>query len=906
MKIKFLLPALALSIASLHAGEIVVSHYADEFIEVPAATDLHITGNNNVLPGSTVNLTADDSWLFFDNIRPSVVVDNYKDNILIKGAALLPGENAEVRVDAHGTVIIPHTADFQPLEVFTVRGLRGDSRKYAQFVFYKGLDDFDNAIRSFRLKRGYMATLANNPDGTGYSRVFIADEGDLEVEVLPDVLDRTVSFIRVFKWDRNTKKGWCGSNPDQADLLNCTWYYSWSADKVSTYNYQYVPIRQNLGWPGFDEICGKENVCHLLGYNEPDRSDQSDVTVEEAIAQWPELLKSGLRLGSPVPSNPGNGNGWLYRFLAKCDSLNYRVDYAVVHAYWGGKSPSGWYKDLKQEYEKCGRRPLWITEWNNGANWTSEYWPDDPDAQKQKQLSDLKGILHVLDTCSFVERYSIYDWVNAVRINSNNDTKTVIRAMIWDGELTPAGEYYRDNNSAIAFSKKQEVIPGWNLLDAGLTYNLDQDTVTLIWNDPNEGLVSEYVVERSAGTDAFEMIATLPADVKNYRDTIDRNISGDVSYRIRLALKSGLDSPESNIVRYNVTSGANDYQYGTAAFDNTDWSYFRYKKNYSSAPVVLFGIPSYTDNTPVSQRLKSTDEYSFQFHVDTWQYLNKTSFNTPLDISYLIMLPGKHDFEGISGLAGVVKSVGRNWKTVVFDQPFETKPAVFVSQATSRNGYATSVRIRNVTAEGFEVALQKESALAATSATITLENINYVALTPGTGSIGGAKIKVGLTEEGAVGTIYAPAKISFGDAFVNPAVFACMQTTSDDIVSTLRFNNLTDEEVRIFRQRELSEGGSPNAGSKETAGWMIIDLNENVSGISSKFNDQSVRIYPNPVGNVLHVYTGNMAIGFDILSVSGQKMMEGNTGEPLNVSSLHSGVYIIRLDGNACFRILKK
>ena len=41
------------------------------------------------------------------------------------------------------------------------------------------LEGFNNNIRSFKLKKGYMCTLANNDNGSGYSRVFIADEADL-------------------------------------------------------------------------------------------------------------------------------------------------------------------------------------------------------------------------------------------------------------------------------------------------------------------------------------------------------------------------------------------------------------------------------------------------------------------------------------------------------------------------------------------------------------------------------------------------------------------------------------------------------------------------------------------------------------------------------------------------------
>ena len=94
----------------------------------------------------------------------------------------------------------------------------------------------------FPPSRGYMATLATNPDGTGYSRCFIAENTDLSIERLPAELCGKVSFVRVFPWRVTSKKGWVGgngqSNPpegfleQQADATSSTWVYNWgtSAD----------------------------------------------------------------------------------------------------------------------------------------------------------------------------------------------------------------------------------------------------------------------------------------------------------------------------------------------------------------------------------------------------------------------------------------------------------------------------------------------------------------------------------------------------------------------------------------------------------------------------------------------------------------------------------------------------
>ncbi len=38
----------------------------------------------------------------------------------------------------------------------------------------------------------------------------------------------------------------------------------------------------------------------LLGFNEPDMSSQSNMTVSDALRLWPRLMATGMRLGSPA------------------------------------------------------------------------------------------------------------------------------------------------------------------------------------------------------------------------------------------------------------------------------------------------------------------------------------------------------------------------------------------------------------------------------------------------------------------------------------------------------------------------------------------------------------------------------------------------------------------------------
>ncbi len=267
---------------------------------------------------------------------------------------------------------------------------------------------------------------------------------------------------------------------------------------------------------------------------------------------------------------------------------------------------------------------------------------------------------------------------------------------------------------------------------------------------------------------------------------------------------------------------------------------------------------------------------------------------------------------GIKAQANSVKNVGRNWVSVTFPTAFDVIPAVFVTQASTRNTTATALRIRNVTNKGFEVLIQKELAQRDINPTVSVEIVNYVALTPGTGSVNGKKIRVGLTDESAVGTIHSPSLVNFGETLEDPLFFAYMQTTSDTIVSTLRYTQLTNTGVKIFRQRELSKGGSPTFGEKEQAAWMVIDLESERTSVDDVKAASQFSLFPNPVFDVLHINSENEKLAsVEIYSLSGQKRLEEQYEKniykaDINVSPLDKGIYFVRINTREVFKIIKR
>lgn len=339
----------------------------------------------------TVELSSAGDSYIFENKRCSEV-DTREITV---GGRPFDATRDRLSIYGNGAIVI---ADgwTEPLTIYSEPGCQGPSRVLERDRFYRGelqsaesflpeelLGDFDNGVRSFRLKRGFSCTMANNPDGTGYSRVYIAADDDIVVNTMPDGLD-FVSFIRVCRHDWVGKRGVSGG--DLSELTRSAWFYDWGASAVSTDNCEYIPMRHNRWWDGWDNIGSRTNTSCVLGFNEPDHADQSDLGTEIAIEMWPEFMKSGLRIGSPAPDNISKD--WLREFLAKADSLNYRVDFVATHMYLASQDPYTLANTINRLCrESYGGRPMWITEWNNGANWTNERWPDQKGPQRDADFN---------------------------------------------------------------------------------------------------------------------------------------------------------------------------------------------------------------------------------------------------------------------------------------------------------------------------------------------------------------------------------------------------------------------------------------------------------------------------------------------------------------------------------------
>ena len=246
-------------------------------------------------------MISEDAWVFMHATLPSGVnVSRFQ----VNGVAAVNGTNIRIVQYGQGAVIIPQASDFQPMEVFSGKNFQGDSMSLSPYTSYSMV--LRGKVSSFVLKRGYMATLSKNSNGTGVALNYVASDGDLRIAALPDDLDNEVRFVRIYPWRWVAKKGSCDI---AASALDARWYYNWNVtSQAANSDYEYVAIKQQRWWPGLPGVsdCEYLGVNHVSGYNEPNNSVEdaytslNDGDVATAVSAWTELEGTGLRIGAPA------------------------------------------------------------------------------------------------------------------------------------------------------------------------------------------------------------------------------------------------------------------------------------------------------------------------------------------------------------------------------------------------------------------------------------------------------------------------------------------------------------------------------------------------------------------------------------------------------------------------------
>lgn len=221
--------------------------------------------------------------------------------------------------------------------------------------------------------------------------------------------------------------------------VGARWLYNWNLVPPENLaaGVEFVPMVYQ-GRAGVDEAAARVKIRakshghrELLGFNEPDAKSQGNTSVEKALAEWPKLEATGLRLGSPSCVHPDNE--WMTAFMKGVDQRGLRVDFVCMHSY-AGPGADSLVKRIEQVHALY-KRPIWITEFAV-ADWEAK--SPGENRYKPERIADFVAkLLPRLEAMDCVERYC---WFHGGVSGNALATSQLFNP---DGSLTVVGKAYQ-------------------------------------------------------------------------------------------------------------------------------------------------------------------------------------------------------------------------------------------------------------------------------------------------------------------------------------------------------------------------------------------------------------------------------------------------------------------------------
>lgn len=144
-----------------------------------------------------------------------------------------------------------------------------------------------------------------------------------------------------------------------------SWIYDWQAQPVPIPGIESVPMIWDE--THLDDYVGG-NSDYLMGFNEPDRVDQANMTPEIAAASWHyiEVHHPDKMLVSPAPGH--NDEEWLEEFREEYIEhydANPRMDALAAHCYFNTADACIRHvEEVIEHAEQWGIESVWVTEYS--------------------------------------------------------------------------------------------------------------------------------------------------------------------------------------------------------------------------------------------------------------------------------------------------------------------------------------------------------------------------------------------------------------------------------------------------------------------------------------------------------------------------------------------------------------
>ncbi|KAF4614287.1 hypothetical protein D9613_007994 [Agrocybe pediades] len=198
---------------------------------------------------------------------------------------------------------------------------------------------------------------------------------------------------------------WSNANPEFINnfaTAKVSTVYNWSPDKIDgldALGLEYIPMLwgttqiaafQSLVVPGY--------ASHVLGFNEPDREDQSNLSPAEAAVLWKQYIEplkgSGYQLISPSISTGTTGVPWLHSFFSACDGRSF--DGVALHV--STTDPNVFIQHLEEVHNEFNL-PVWVTQF------ACEDLGEGVGCTEDQGISFMNTVTAFMDDTDWVEKY---------------------------------------------------------------------------------------------------------------------------------------------------------------------------------------------------------------------------------------------------------------------------------------------------------------------------------------------------------------------------------------------------------------------------------------------------------------------------------------------------------------------
>ena len=646
-----------------------------------------------------------------------------------------------------------------------------------------------------------------------------------------------------------------------ANLIGASGFESALADPAHSSPVPFVPMVWGATAAGGVDTAGLAGEPVVLGFNEPDLRAQSNLTVAQAIALWPDLMATGARLGSPAvaTSHTLGANSWLGKFMAQAGAAGLRVDFIAVHYYSTNPDVAAFKSWLTKVYNAY-HLPIWVTEWG-----LVDFTNPDRFTATETATFFTAGTL-MMDGLGFVEKqawFGLYDGLDGLNVHTH---------LIDDaGQLTPVGQAFA------AFSPVRDLTgtAGDDLLRGGANGDrLDggdgADTLVAGLGDDN--------LAGGAGPDRFELGSVDRMDFGRDRvtdfdfagsdaDTLvfsfrgsDRTLSTAADFAALAAELAADADPASGLTLAGpdmvigfgtglgqvVIEGAASDAGISAAFapppvpqviaeyGSVSVSHRKLAVTLTHGfvdPVVILTVTSQNEATPVVARLSAVGGSGFTLFLDEPNAADgRHAYET---VSWMVVEAGH--WTTTSGLeieagrlsSGLLSSKGTT--SAVFSEAFAAAPMVFTTGQTANGADALWTRAAGVTVGGFQTVLQEEEAL--NGGTHATETVGWLAVGRGSGLVDGAT----LIDSSATGATASsqPGAIAFAPGFgATPVLLAGLASLAESDPAGLRLGGLDAAGATVFVQEDTSFDAETVHGA-ERIDWLALAGNGSITGFDS-------------------------------------------------------------------------